>query len=133
VAAHYPSFASAEEMRNSLLATTAMERFRETQAEVREGGARPAAARPGGGAARRRGGRRVRGGVPLLPAGARIPAHPSHPQISTPHQAADRIMEAVAACVDVALPEAYLLAVAEKDYQEKLLGMVGGLLRGGFF
>ncbi|GBG00567.1 hypothetical protein Rsub_13295 [Raphidocelis subcapitata] len=71
VAAHYPSFDSAADMRKSLLATTAVERFRATQG-----------------------------------------------------QAADRIMEAVAGAVSVELPQSYLRAVAEKEFQERLLQMV---------
>ncbi|KAI8469557.1 MAG: hypothetical protein J3K34DRAFT_277210 [Monoraphidium minutum] len=71
VKAHYPAFDGADDMRKSLLATTAMERFKTTQSEVH-----------------------------------------------------DAIMEAVAACVEVELPEAYVAAVAEKEYQEKLLGMI---------
>jgi FKBP-type peptidyl-prolyl cis-trans isomerase (trigger factor) len=71
VAANYPSFESADDMRKSLLASTALERFKAAQAA-----------------------------------------------------AADRIMEAVAACVDIEVPEAYVDAVAAREYQEKLLGMV---------
>lgn len=71
VAEHYPAFSSADDMRSSLLATTAMERFKATQRE-----------------------------------------------------AADRIMEAVAASVDVDIPHAYLMAVAEREFQEKLLRMI---------
>ncbi len=48
---------------------------------------------------------------------------PNHPP---PFQSADRIMEAVAAAVDVVVPESYIRMVAEKEYQEKMLGMVGG-------
>lgn len=39
-------------------------------------------------------------------------------------------MEAVARCVDVEVPEAYVRAVAEREFQEKLLTMVGGGDRG---
>lgn len=37
-------------------------------------------------------------------------------------------MEAIATCVDVDVPDSYLVAVAEREFQEKLLTMVGGCL-----
>ena len=39
-------------------------------------------------------------------------------------------MEAVARLVTTEVPDAYLRAVAEREYQEKLLGMVRGGLGG---
>lgn len=52
--------------------------------------------------------------------------HNTHLEYGT--QTADRIMEAIATCVDVDVPDSYLVAVAEREFQEKLLTMVGGCL-----
>lgn len=163
VAAHYSAFEGADDMRKSLLATTAMERFKKTQMDVRGGLAGPFSGeekptrrkhtrmlslmQPSRAhthahtlAASRRHLHSAHACAASAPRPQHRHTHTSHTYIThthtshtSPHthQAADAIMEAVASCVRVDLPEAYVRAVAEKEYQEKLLGMVGlGVCRG---